>query len=123
MTERHLWLGAGAVTAACLCTFAAVAVDGLSRPDGFDYAQIGRELAEGRGFSSRQAIYALHLRFLKEHDLLQAPWPNLHRFPLPSLTMAALFLVLGAGVPAVLTYGIGFHVATSSTSRISHVSG
>ena len=62
---------------------------------------------------SRQAIYMLHLRFLKEHELLQADWPNLHRFPLPSLVMAGCFLVLGVGVPAVLTYGIGFHVATS----------
>jgi len=113
VTGRHLWLAAGVVTAACLCTFAAVTVDGLSRPDGFDYAQIGRELAEGRGFSSRQAIYMLHLRFLEDHDLLQGPWPNLHRFPLPSLVMAGLFLVLGVGVPAVLAYGIGFHVATS----------
>ncbi len=108
-----MWLGAGAFTAACLCIFAAVAVDGLTRPDGFDYAQIARELAEGRGFSSRQAIYALHLRFLEEHDLLQAPWPNLHRFPLPSLAMAGWFLLLGVGLSAVLAYGIAFHVATS----------
>lgn len=113
MTGRHLWLVAGAVTAVCLCVFAALTVDGLSRVDGFDYAQIGREIAEGRGFTSRQAIYMLHLRFLKEHELLQSDWPNLHRFPLPSLVMAGCFLVLGVGVPAVLTYGIGFHVATS----------
>jgi hypothetical protein len=55
----------------------------------------------------------LHLRFLKEHDLLQAPWPNLHRFPLPSLAMAGWFLLLGVGLGGVLAYGIAFHVATS----------
>lgn len=113
MTGRHLWLGAGVLTAASILAFARSTDDGLSRPDGFDYAQIGRELVEGRGFSTRQAIYALHLRFLEDHALLQADWPNLHRFPLPSLVMAGWFLVLGVGFPAVVAYGIGFHVGTS----------
>lgn len=107
-------LVAGAFTATVLGLFAMVAVDGLWRPDAFDYAQIGRELAEGRGFSSRQAIYALHLTFLRDAGLLDADWPNLHRFPLPSLVMAAGFRLFGVGDAVVVGYGILFQAATSA---------
>lgn len=114
VARRHLWLGAAALTAACLCVFSALTVGVLWHPDGTDYAQIARELTEGHGFTSRQAIYALHLRFLKVHGLLWGDWPSLHRFPLPSLALAACFLVMGAGVSAVLAYGIAFQAATSA---------
>lgn len=107
-------LAAGAVTALALTAFAAAAVHGLWRPDAFDYAQIARELAQGHGFSSRQAIYALHLEFLRSRDLLGADWPNLHRFPLPSLVMAAGFRLFGVGDAVVVGYGIVFQAATSA---------
>jgi 4-amino-4-deoxy-L-arabinose transferase-like glycosyltransferase len=107
-------LAAGLFTALVLAVFAGVVADGLWRPDAFDYAQIARELAEGRGFSSRQAIYALHLEFLRDGGLLEADWPNLHRFPLPSLLMAAGFRVFGVGDAVVLGYGIVFQAGTSA---------
>jgi len=97
----------------CLTAFASVFVDGLWRRDAFDYAQIARELVEGRGFSSKQAIYALHLRFLQDHDLLSSAWPNLHRFPLPSLAIALSFLIFGVRDAAVVAYGIAFQAATA----------
>ena len=93
--------------------FASVFVDGLWRKDAFDYAQIARQLFEGEGFSSKQAIYALHLRFLKDHALLDSPWPNLHRFPLPSLAIAFCFLLFGVRDAAVVAYGIAFQAATA----------
>jgi 4-amino-4-deoxy-L-arabinose transferase-like glycosyltransferase len=105
-------LAAAAVTALALAGFAAVA-GGLWRPDAFDYAQIGRELAEGRGFSSRQAIYALHLAFLRDHGLLFADWPNLHRFPLPSLLMAAGFRLFGTSDAVVMGTSIACQAATA----------
>ncbi len=110
-----MWGGfaAGAGTALCLALFARHAVDGLWRPDAFDYAQIARELLEGNGFSSRQIIYELHLRFLQTHGLLDDPWPNLHRFPLPSMAMAGSFLLSGVGECAVVLYGIVFQALTS----------
>ena len=104
---------AAVVTALCSVAFAAVFVDGLWRRDAFDYAQIARELVEGEGFSSKQAIYALHLRFLQEHDLLHSPWPNLHRFPLPSIAIALCFLAFGVREAAVVAYGIVFQAATA----------
>lgn len=107
-------LAAGAFTALVLCVFAHVAVDGLWRPDAFDYAQIARELAQGHGFSSRHAIYALHLGFLRDAGLLASDWPSLHRFPLPSLLMAAGFRVFGVGDAVVVGYGIVFQAATSA---------
>lgn len=112
MKKRRILL-VGLTTAFCLVLFARVSARGLWRPDAFDYAQIARELSEGRGFSSRQAIYVLHLRFLQANDLVGADWPNLHRFPLPSVAMAALFLVVGATDGAVIAYGIVFHSLTA----------
>lgn len=107
-------LVAAAFTAVVLAGFAWVSVDGLWRPDAFDYAQQARELARGHGFSSLQAIYALHLDFLLEHGLTADAWPNLHRFPLPPLAIAAGFRVLGEGLLAVVAYGVFFHAATSA---------
>jgi hypothetical protein len=107
-------LAAAAFTALLIGGFAWLCVDGLWRPDGFDYVQIAREIARGHGISSLQAIYVLHLEFLREHAGFAEPWPNLHRFPLPSLAQAALFRGLGAGTPAVVAYGAIFHAATSA---------
>lgn len=112
MKRWQTWV-AGAMTAACLILFARFSAHDLWRPDAFDYAQIARELVEGRGFSSRQAIYVLHLRFLHEHGLIETDWPNLHRFPLPSVAIAACFLVFGVGNFSVMAYGIFFHSLTA----------
>ncbi len=112
MKQWQIWV-AGAVTAACLILFVRSSAHGLWRPDAFDYAQIARELVEGNGFSSRQAIYVLHLRFLHDHGLIEADWPNLHRFPLPSVAIAACFLVFGVGNFAVYAYGIVFQSLTA----------
>ena len=98
-------LAAAAFNALVILVFAWLCVDGLWRPDGFDYAQIGREILRGHGFGSQQAIYALHLEFLTERDLLTETWPNLHRFPLPSLVLAGWFRLLGEGPVAVVAYG------------------
>ena len=105
---------AAVLTIIILSVFAYVSADGLWRPDAFDYAQIAREIADGNGFSSRQIIYALHFEFLKQHELLQSDWPNVHRFPLPSLVMAGLFLVFGATDTAVMAYGIIFNAGISA---------
>ena len=112
--NRFLPAIAAALTACVLAAFAASSIDGLWRPDGFDYAQIARELYSGNGFSSRQAIYVLHLEFLAEHGGLEDVWPTLHRFPLPSLAIAACFALLGVGVAGVVAYGIVFHALTSA---------
>lgn len=113
MSPRPGPLVAAACNAAVLAGFALVCVDGLWRPDAFDYAQIAREIARGHGISSLQAIYALHLDFLRDHGGFEAPWPNLHRFPLPCLVEAAAFRLLGPGVPAVVACGVLFHAATA----------
>jgi 4-amino-4-deoxy-L-arabinose transferase-like glycosyltransferase len=104
----------GALAFLCGLAFAALAVDGLWRPDAFDYAQIARELVRGNGMSSLQAIYALHLEFLLEHGGLEQDWPNLHRFPLPSLSMAAAFAVFGASDAVVVLHGVVFQAATAA---------
>ncbi len=65
-------LGAGLFTAIVLSVLVGGSAQDLWHKDGLDYAQIAREIAEGHGFTSRQAIYALHLRFLEQRDLLDA---------------------------------------------------
>lgn len=65
----------------------------VTNPDALDYAQMGSELAEGHGFSTRQ-IFPMQVRWLAQQDLLDAAhWPNVYRFPLPTLVYAG-FLTL-----------------------------
>lgn len=104
---------AALLTAAVLAAFAGSIVDGLWRPDAFDYAQIARELHAGNGFTTRQAIYLLHLEWLSDTGGLHEAWPNLHRFPLPPVAIAAAFSLFGVGTTAVVAYGIAFHALTS----------
>jgi hypothetical protein len=82
---------------------------GFGRPDAYDYAQMGRELRHGRGFSTRQ-IFPRHVSWLAAREQLAAPdWPNLHRYPLPTLLHAgAQFLEPDAGRAAVLQGGLAF---------------
>lgn len=109
---------AALLTALVAATFAGFTGIELWHNDGLDYAQIGREVASGNGLASRQAIYALHLRFLGEHDLLDQPWPNLHRFPLPALTLGLFFLLFGASSGVVVAHGI---TALAATSGVLHL--
>lgn len=97
--DSRLWLkiacGVG-LSVAVLHAAAAISAGEVFHNDGLDYAQIARELVRGEGFASRQAIYALHLEWLLAADQLEQPWANLHRFPLPSLTLALAFWLFGA---------------------------
>ena len=61
--------------------FGAYNQSGLRNPDSFDYAQMGRELTRGNGFSTRQLL-PRHLTYLSERNLLnENPIPNLYRYP------------------------------------------
>lgn len=63
--------------------------------DAYDYAQMGHEIASGRGFSTRQ-IFPRHVPFFAEHGFLDAAdWPNLHRYPLPTIVDALGELATG----------------------------
>ncbi|MDY7094910.1 MAG: hypothetical protein SX243_18205 [Acidobacteriota bacterium] len=117
-TDLLAALLAAVLTAAVAASFAWSTGIELWHNDGLDYAQIGREFASGNGLASRQAIYALHLRFLGEHDLLDQPWPNLHRFPLPALTLGLFFLLFGATSGVVVAHGI---TALAATSGVLHL--
>ncbi|MAB80618.1 MAG: hypothetical protein CMJ89_14795 [Planctomycetes bacterium] len=77
--------------------------------DAYDFAQMGRQLAEGEGFTTLQA-FPRHLVFFEGRGLEdQAPWPNLYRYPL-SVTAAGFFQLLIANpfVAAVVRSGVFF---------------
>ncbi len=60
----------------------------FTNPDAFDYAQMGREIRDGRGFSTIQT-FPKHIPYLAERGwLATAHWPNLYRYPLPTLADA-----------------------------------
>jgi len=101
------------LAAVALAVFTGSTVRELWRPDAFDYAQIARELHAGNGFTTRQAIYLLHLEFLERSGGLEGPWPNLHRFPLPPIAIASSFALFGVGTTAVSAYGVAFHALTA----------
>lgn len=79
--------------------------DGIVPYDAQDYAQMGRQIYRGRGFSTEQ-IWAPEIRLLKERNLLLKDWPNLHRFPLPCISDALSFVVWGPNDFAV-AFGSG----------------
>jgi hypothetical protein len=60
--------------------------------DGCDYAQMGDALHRGDGFTTRQ-IMPRHIPWMHEQGLLQqSAWPNLYRYPMqPILVAAALY--------------------------------
>ena len=58
-------------------------------PDAYDYAQMGAHLRRGEGFTTSQ-VFPRHVPFLEERGLLDETgrWPNLHRYPLPTIAHA-----------------------------------
>jgi hypothetical protein len=57
--------------------------------DAFDYAQIGRQLRQGEGFTTRQT-FPRHIPYMAQRGMVDAPWPSLLRYPvLPALDAAA----------------------------------
>lgn len=63
--------------------------------DALDYAQMGRQLATGEGFTTLQ-VFPRHARFLAENGLAEGPWPNLHRYPLPTVLDALTYRLTGS---------------------------
>jgi 4-amino-4-deoxy-L-arabinose transferase-like glycosyltransferase len=86
----------------------------LADPDAQDYAQAGRQLAAGRGPTTRfmpwNGLDYLVQRGAPAGDTSDAPsWPNIVRFPLTPLLMALSFLAFGPGDEAVhLPAGLAF---------------
>ena len=81
----------------------------FTNPDAYDYAQMGREIARGNGFSTLQ-VFPRHIPTLAEKGLLNIPhWPNLYRYPLPTYLNAFFNLWLpDIIVASVVQSGIWF---------------
>lgn len=79
----------GSVLVGATLWIAGLTTEPFHANDSYDYAQMGREIRLGHGFSTLQA-FPRHLAFLEERGLLDQPhWPNLYRYPLPTLLHAA----------------------------------
>jgi len=92
------WIYFGAITLLSLALFMiyySLFGFGLTNQDTFDYAQIARQLVEGRGFTTKQINFFPYLAALRHLGPLAPPWPSLFRFPLPSLMIAFFFLLFG----------------------------
>jgi len=132
MTERRgsgagaAWLtwGSLALVLAALFSFGYTR-DQFYNADAYDYAQMGRELAEGRGFTGLQA-FPRHLVFFHERGMgPDEPWPDLYRYPL-SVAGNALFQLLVADsiTAAILRSGFFFCVGLALlgwlVERVTH---
>lgn len=97
----------------------------FNRPDAYDYAQMGREISNGNGFSTLQ-IFPRHIPFLHKKGYLKKDnWPNLYRYPLPAILNAFLYkitkdiikaAVLQSGIAFLLSIPVLFILATKLTS-------
>ncbi|GIW07071.1 MAG: hypothetical protein KatS3mg060_1876 [Dehalococcoidia bacterium] len=67
----------------------------LAGIDAEDYAQIGRQIAQGHGFTTLFLPLNGLAWLLETGRSLTPPWPNISRFPLPPLFMAGAFTLLG----------------------------
>jgi len=97
------WTLAVAVLSATVCAIEfATSTAALRYPDAFDYAQLGRQLWAGWGFTSLET-YPYVLSRLAELGVDTAPpWPASSRFPLPIIAAAASFAALGPSDLAAL---------------------
>lgn len=96
----------------------------FATPDAHDYAQMGREISNGNGFSTLQ-IFPRHIPLLDKKGYLQKEnWPNLHRYPLPTICNALLYkitkdivkaAVLMSGIPFLLSIPVLFILAAKLT--------
>jgi 4-amino-4-deoxy-L-arabinose transferase-like glycosyltransferase len=85
----------------------------LRYPDAYDYAQMGRQLAEGQGLTSLQVFpYVVGWLDAAGFDTTP-PWPVLWRFPLPILARAFAFQSFGATDAAALAPALLFSVLTA----------
>ncbi|MEW6271316.1 MAG: glycosyltransferase family 39 protein, partial [Thermodesulfobacteriota bacterium] len=84
-------------------------------PDTYHYAEMGRQIARGEGFTSLQA-YPYLLAWFQAHDVpADPPWPNIARFPFITFVYGVAFRVLGASKHTIDVVGGGFFVATAAT--------
>lgn len=85
----------------------------LRYPDAYDYAQMGRQLAEGSGMTSLQSFpYVLGWLDARAQDTAP-PWPIVWRFPLPVVARALSFQLLGPTQTAALLPALLFSVLTA----------
>ncbi len=98
----------------------------FTNPDAYDYAQMGREIHRGHGLSTLQ-IFPRHIPFLSRRDYLNTEnWPNLYRYPLPTV-LNAFFqgFVQDAIVASVLQSGtwflLGIPVLFFLTNRLTNL--
>lgn len=97
----------------------------LADPDAQDYAQLGRQMAAGRGATTRFMPWN-GLDFLAKRDPAfspDAPWPNIVRFPLTPVLMAASFAVFGptdeaVHLPDALAYVLAAGLAGLLAARV-----
>ena len=88
----------------------------LVLPDAYHYADLGRQVARGEGFTSL-ITYPYVIAWMHDAGISVAPpWPNVARFPLIALVYAPFFLVLGASDWTVALLGVLFHVLAACTT-------
>lgn len=76
--------------------------------DAYDYAQIGRQIRQGHGYTTAQT-FPRHLPFMQEKGLLDGQWPSLLRYPLtPTLNAVAQLFIADPVTAAVVQTGVCF---------------
>lgn len=88
----------------------------LPYPDSFHYADLGRQLARGEGFTTQMA-YPYVVSWVRDAGLsAEPPWPNVTRFPLIAALYAPFFAVLGTSEWTVRLFGAVVHGTLTATT-------
>jgi len=87
--RRVLFLAGSLSVAVAVVWGSLFTVDRFVDRDAFDYAQIGRQIAHHKGFTTRQ-VFPRHIPYLDAIGHLEnVEWPSLLRYPIPPIMNAA----------------------------------
>ncbi len=76
--------------------------------DACDYAQIGRQIRQGHGYTTRQT-FPRHLPYMQEKEQLEEEWPSLLRYPVsPTLNASSQLFIAEPVTAAVAQTGVCF---------------
>ncbi|MCL5090598.1 MAG: glycosyltransferase family 39 protein, partial [Patescibacteria group bacterium] len=98
---------------------------GIIGGDPSDYAQIAKNLLEGKGFTTNVS-FAVPLDFYKNINKLTPPWPDVWRDPFLTASIAFMYKIFGIGDFAVIFTSGLYYVLSSflifwTTKKLSNL--
>ncbi|MEM7581919.1 MAG: glycosyltransferase family 39 protein [Acidobacteriota bacterium] len=107
-SRQHYGLAGIFFLAAAALWLATFSTDRFVDRDAYDYAQIGRQIERGEGFTTLQT-FPRHISYMEQQGMLEGPWPSLLRYPVsPALNALAQTVITDPVTAATVQTGVCF---------------